>query len=253
MKPNCVPRMVSALLGGLTRLWFLALLMVVLSPTWAEAQDAAATYLFNDTLQAEEPGVAALQPVDPLALNRFEDATVFGLQRRVFHFDGNADPPSQQGGLRLRTTGLVPGNNYSVEMVFAFFDRPGQWRRILDVQNRQADAGFYVNPGDHVDVFPSGSGSNIFTNNEFHHVVLTVANTGDVKAYLDGALELTVSTAAMNINNPSNPDDLLNFFLDNLGGGPTDEYSTGLVALIRLYADVLTDEQVAQLAGNPFP
>jgi hypothetical protein len=212
-----------------------------------------ATYLFNDNLLAEEPGAPALVSVDPLGRNGFESANVFGQDREVFRFDGNALPTDQQAGLALDTTGLIPPNNYSVQMVFRFFNETGSWRRILDVQDRQSDNGFYVEPGNALQVYGDGvlaTGSTPFTTNVFHKVVLTNSSTGVVKAYLDGALELTTPpTAVMNIDNPNQR---LNFFLDNLEGGGLGEYSSGQVALIRVYQGVLTGPQVARLAANPY-
>jgi hypothetical protein len=182
-------------------------------------------------------------------MNQFESATVYGNTRQVFDWDGNASPAGSQAGLSLDTTGLVPTNNYSVEMVFDLSDRAGAWRRILDVQNRASDAGFYLDPANHLDVYPVGAGSTPWTNDAFHHVVLTDANTGTVKGYLDGNPEFTLSTNVMDINNPGN---LLNFFLDNNVGGGIGEYSDGQMALVRLYDTVLTDGQVRDLAGDPF-
>jgi hypothetical protein len=52
--------------------------------TPATAQTLVATYLFNDTLAAEEAGVPALSSVVPLGRNGFEDAVVNGQNRRVY-------------------------------------------------------------------------------------------------------------------------------------------------------------------------
>jgi hypothetical protein len=79
--------------------------------------------------------------------------------------------------------------------------------------------------------------------------VLTDASTNTIKGYLDGVLEFTLPTAGMHIQNPGN---LLHFFLDNATSGPTDDFSDGQVALIRVYDGVLTDSEVSQLAQNPF-
>jgi hypothetical protein len=51
----------------------------------------------------------------------------------------------------------------------------------------------------------------------------------------------------MNLDAASNPQRLINFFLDNTTGGVDDEYSDGSVALIRLHDGALTDGEVAQL------
>jgi hypothetical protein len=222
---------------------------ITLAATSAHAAALNATYLFNSTLAAQEGGVPALTATDPLASNAFESDTVFGQTRTVYHFVGNASPPGQQAGLSFDNfSAILPTNNYSAELVFEFLQNANAWRRIIDVQNRQSDAGFYVDPGNHLDIFPVAGSTTTFTNNVYHHVVLTDSG-GTVKAYLDGSLELTAATTVMDINNPQN---LMNFFLDNLVGGGVGEYSSGKVALIKLYTGALTDTEVANLARNPF-
>lgn len=220
----------------------------------AHAQTSVATYLFNNALSAEEGGVPALTATDPLGLNGFENASVFGQNRTVYRWDGNSTP-SQQAGLTLDTTGLVSPNNYSVELVFAFTEDNGSWRRIVDTQNRQSDNGFYVEPGDRLQVYNVVTGSTLFTTNEFHHVVLTnfvSGGTQEVRAYLDGNLELTSNTDQLNLDNPNNPDNLLHLFLDNLVGGGQGEFADGRISLFRLYEGVLTPQQVQQQSQNPF-
>jgi hypothetical protein len=216
----------------------------------AAAAELRATYLFNNTLAAEEGGAPALGNVNPLGLNHFTTSNVFGQNRTVFDYQGNADPPSQQAGLSLNTTGLIPANNYSMEMVFKFRENPNAWRRILEVQGRVSDDGFYVDPSNNLNVYPtSGVGSTAFLNDKFHHVVLTDSG-GIVNGYLDGRLEFTVATNVMDIANPGN---VVNFFLDNDVPPFTDEYSSGQVALIRAWEGALTADEVANLAANPFP
>jgi hypothetical protein len=211
-----------------------------------------ATYLFQDTLAAEEPGRPSLFAVNPLGMNGFETATVFGSPRRVYRWDGNAFPLTQQAGLFVITTGVIPTNNYSVEMVFEFTEKIGSWRRIIDVENRQADDGFYVSPDNVLQIWDAGAladGPTEFTTSAFHHVVLTNSG-GIVQAFLDGNLELTATTGVMDINNPLN---VMNFFLDNVVGAGLEEFADGRVALIRLYAGALTPAEVALLARDPFP
>jgi hypothetical protein len=206
-----------------------------------------ATYEFQNTLAADQSGVASLTAVNPLGTSGFQTATLYGHTRQVYHFDGNTTP-SDQGGLSLNTTGLVPTDNYSVEMVFSFSSSSG-WRRILDVQNRQSDNGFYVDPNSQLDVFPVIGAGNTFTANAYHDVVLTVSNGGTVTGYLDGSASFSTSTTVMNINNPSN---LMEFFLDNVVGGGQGEWSPGNIGLVRLYDQILSASQVQTQATDPF-
>jgi hypothetical protein len=236
-------------------MWFVALLAVfIITVPASAAPPPVATYLFNDTFTAVESFAPALVPVDPLGLSAFEDSLVFGTTRRVYRFDGNLYPVEEQAGLSLATAGLIPYNAYSVELVFEFTEINGAWRRIIDVNNRTSDNGFYVEPGDRLQIWENGglsTGTAVFTTNQFHHVVLTNDSAGIVKAYLDGVLEFTTpSTTVMNINNP---DAAMNFFLDNFEGGGQGEFADGRVALVRVYDAILSDGDVAALAQNPFP
>jgi len=207
-----------------------------------------ATYLFNNTLAAQEPSVVSLNQEDPLGTNGFMSDTVFGQTRQVYQFNGNPTPETQQAGLSLDTNGLVTNNNYSVNMVFQFTQNDGAWRRIIDVENRQSDNGFYVEPSNQLNVYPITPGGEIFTNNNYHDVAL-VNSAGVVYAYMDGTLSFSAATNVMDINNTGN---LMNFFLDNTSGGGIGEYSSGRVALISLYSGALTASDVANIAGNPF-
>lgn len=226
---------------------------VALAPAVSAAP--IASYLFDGNLNAVEAGVSALTAIDPLASNQFESATVNGETRTVYRFDGNQSPLTQQAGLSLNTTGLITGDSYSVEMVFEFFDRDGAWRRIVDVSNRTSDNGFYVNPSNRLDVYPSGGGSTPWTNNEFHHVVMTNDGLGNVTAYFDGAFEFTLSSASMNFSNyvGDNPARLMHFFADNLISGGQQEFSDGRIAYLALYDVALTAEEVLDASEEPLP
>ena len=208
-----------------------------------------ATYLFNNSLNSQESGSPALVLTDPEHVAAYSTDTIYGQSRTVLSYGGSASP-AQQGGLTFDDSGLlVPLNSYSVEMVFEFFDRDGDWRRIIDVANRQSDFGFYVNPGNHLDIFNAANGSNTFTNNAYHYIVLT-DNAGSVSVYLDGTQDIVFNTNLMDI---SNPGDLVNFFLDNTVGNGQGEWSSGRVALIRLSDGILSASDVSTLASDPFP
>jgi len=207
-----------------------------------------ATYEFNNNLNADQGGVPALTPTDPLSSNEFLTDTVFGQSRTIYRWIGNANPPSQQAGFSLNTTGLITPNNYSVVMVFNF-DGTSGWRRIIDVADRQSDNGFYVDPSNHLDVYPvSGSGPNTFTSG-YHDVVMTVASDGTVKGYIDGLTDFTTNTTVMNTTNSAT--DTMSFFLDNVAGGGQGEFSDGNIAQLQLYNGVLTDNEALQISQNP--
>lgn len=217
----------------------------------AHAATLKATYLFGGNLNAQQGGAPALTATDPLGTNAFTTDTVFGQTRNVYAFNGNTTP-AQQAGLTFNdSSNLVTQNSYSVELVLDFTQNPSSWRRLVDVENRQSDNGFYVDSTSHLDVFPVVGGTTAFTNGAYHHVVLTDTG-GTVKAYLDGGLELTTATALMDISNANNAGQLVHFFLDNVVAGGQGEYSSGRVALIRLYDGALSDSEVGVLGRDPF-
>ncbi len=211
------------------------------------ATNPVITYFFHDNLAAEEKGVPDLIPTNPLGQNGFETAQVLGLRKRVYRFIGKAFPGDQQAGLTFdNRKGFLPINNYSVEMVLTFLERDGEWRRIVDVEDRQSDNGFYAHPSNQLQVYPLPGAGKRITTGEYFHVVLTVAKTGTVNAYLNGYHQFSGTTDVMVINNPRK---VMHFFLDNVVGPGQYEYSNGKVALIRLYNRVLSDKQVTELAA----
>jgi hypothetical protein len=208
-----------------------------------------ATYSFNNNLNALEGGVPALVAVDPMGSSTFvQKVTVFGHQQTVWQFNGANNPPADQGGLTLNTSGLIPSNNYSVEMVFELFQGTNAWRRILDALDRQSDSGFYVDPSNTLDVFPAPSSGGTFTTGSFFDVFLTVDSSNNVTGYLSGLQEFSTNTTVMDIDS----NNTLGFFLDNLVGGGQGEWSNGDIALLKVYNTALTADQVLAETADPF-
>jgi len=202
-------------------------------------------YPFNNSFASTISGPPDLIPTNPLGTSYYTNEVVRGTLETVYRFQGNRDN-TQQAGLTLNVGGLVPTNSYSVEMVVSL-DAASGWRRMIDVMNRVSDSGFYVNPSSHLAVYPvQGGGAATFTPNEYHHVVMTVAPSGKVMGYINGQPDFTFNTPLMNID-PVNP--LMHFFLDNTSAGGQREYSSGKIAVLRLYDIPLSGEQVLALAG----
>jgi hypothetical protein len=218
----------------------------------ASAQTLVASYSFNDSLAANQAGKPSLVSIDPLGLNSFETAVVHGASQRVFHWNGDGATPANNAGLRLDATGLVSYDNYSIQMTFEFLQPAafgGGWRRIVDTQNRQSDNGFYVEPGNRLQVYPVVTGSTLFTTPGFHDVLLTnfvVGGVREVKAYLDGNLELVSDTDQLNLDNANNPGHLLHFFLDNLAGPAQQEFADGRIAALAIYDGVVIPSAVPE-------
>src|SRR4051812_24213707 len=78
-----------------------------------------AEYLFNNSLESTIAGAPTLTLVDPQGHSGFTTDTVFGESRTVFNFQSSSSTPSNQAGLVFDNSGgLVPTNNYSVQMIF---------------------------------------------------------------------------------------------------------------------------------------
>lgn len=220
----------------------------------AAAPSLVATYNFNNTFAADEVGAPALIAIDPLGQNGFITDTVFGETRTVYRFDGSASPIGDQAGLALNTTGLLDGDDsYSVEMVFQFESDNGSWKSIFGVNNRTSDNAFYVQPGNTLQIYPTGNGSTLFGFGVYHDVILTNRGDGTVTGYMDGVYEFDLTSTVMNfstyaVNNPSR---LIHFFVDNFVGGGAFEYTDGRVALIRIYDNELTQDDVNDIGTDP--
>ncbi len=216
---------------------------------------AVATYDFHDnTLSANEAGVASLGAINPLGSNTFLVDTVFGDTKNVYRFDGSSES-GQQGGVSLNTTGLLSSKAYSVDMTFSFDHDGPTWQRILDASNRSSDNGFYVEPGDKLQIYPIGDGPTSWTFGAYHRVSMTNNGLGHVTAYLDGIFQFDLTTTVMDFDSYlGNPSDILTFFADNTGGPAQTEWVPGKVSLIRLYDTELTSGEVGGIGpGRSVP
>jgi len=214
-----------------------ALAVALLTAAAVQAAPApVAVYQFGNTLGSSVGGAPALEAVDPLSLGGFVTDTVNGSLTTVYTFGGTGFPTDAQGGLSLDVSTLLAGHEdqYSVEIVFKFTERDNGWRRIIDVQDRQSDNGFYVDPNNRLSIFPVSSG-NAFETDVYHDVFL-VNDQGTATYYLDDGDATVSTTRVMDIDASGR----MNFFLDNVVAGGQGEYSSGSVALIRIYDSALT-------------
>lgn len=219
----------------------------------SSAATPVATYQLQGSFSAEESGPPPLTPVDPQGASKFVSDSALGQTRAVWAFNGANSPVDQQAGLMVSTTGLISPHTYSVDFVAKLNEREGGYRRLIDVQNRQSDNGFYVDRANNLDVYPASGTTAAWTNGVYHHVVVTTDGTV-VNAYLDGVSQFVSTTNLLNLDvDPTdNPAQLMGFFLDNVANGGQGEWSSGSVALIRLWDGVLTPTEAQALASNPF-
>ena len=226
---------------------------VLLAPQVQASAILRADYRFANTFESSVAGAPALQPVDPLSTSSFGTDTVFGAAATTYNFTGQAFPTSNQGGLVFdNSAGLLNGSNYSVDMSFKFNERNNAWRRIIDVENRNSDNGFYVDPSNNLDIFPQSGSTSPFTTGAYYDVVLTV-NNGTATAYLNGVQQFSYMTTLMNIGNPNNPGNLLNFFIDNVVAGGQGEWSSGSIARLALFDGALTADEIRTNFDTPIP
>jgi Concanavalin A-like lectin/glucanases superfamily len=229
-------------------LWTTAL--GIASQPVASAASLFAAYTFDYSLAADQGGVPALITVDPGGTSGFTTATVFGTSRTAYQWIGDNSSPGNEAGLSFDASS-INANDYSVQMVFELTQNAFTWRRILDVQNRASDSGFYLDPNGLLNLAGEGvslaNGSDNVGLNTFYDVVL-VNSGGTVSGYLDGALQFSVATTVMDVNNPGN---LVNLFLDNTQGLYGNEYSNGEIALFKVWNGGLTAQDVTTLDHNP--
>ena len=111
-----------------------------------------------------------------------------------------------------------------------------------------------MEPGNKLQVWPTGGGPTTFTFGDYHRVTLTNRGNGTVTAYMDGMFQFDLTTASMDFSAyaGANPSRLIHFFADNVAGGGQGEFADGRVALIRLYDIELSRSDVVDIGtGTP--
>lgn len=211
-------------------------LILLLAAAAACAQPASrvATYPFNNSLAALEPGAPALLAVNPNRGNAFVTDTVLGQTRTVY----------QVAGLQLRPGALLNPNAYSVELLFALTAPPQASRRILDVAERPAGNGLSLNSNNRLELSRLRTGAYAYQTSQYVHLVLTVA-ANQARLYANGNLDLALDTASLQLAGPT---PMLHLFPDDAAANSP----TARLALLRVYAHALSAEQAATLAASPF-
>ena len=229
---------------------FAAVMAVGLALTAGTAQAATlkASYLFNGNLSSSVGGAPDLVLTDPSGNSGFQTDTVFGNSKSVLFIDGDSSNAGQ-GGLTFDSTGLLTSDSYSIALTFQFLDGTDAWRRIVDVQERQSDNGFYVDPSNQLAIYPVNGSSADFTTGVYRNVALTVGPGNQVNAYIDGGASMFSATSLMNIG----PNGIINLFLDNVAGGGQNEWSRSRIAVANFYDGVLTSDEVFGINQNPIP
>jgi len=134
---------------------------------------------------------------------------------------------------------LASNSTYSIEMYFTL-DFCGGYRRTIEYKNRTSDAGTYVLSCADT-FFPAGSGQPMPSSTFMHYVVTRNGLTDAFQSYVNGVASIGFSDVG-GMSEFTGPNDIMHFFLDDLAVG--GEVSSGQVDYIRLYDDVLTQNQV---------
>jgi uncharacterized protein (TIGR03437 family) len=214
-------------------------------PLLGQTASLVGSYTFQNSLAATQGGAPALTAANPRDANAFVMDTVLGQQRMVYQM--SSQRPAQNAGLSLESTGLNP-NTYSIEMLFAFTERNGEWRRIFDTQDRTSDRGLYFNTANQFEFSRLTRGTFAYTTAAYVHMVLTV-ESNRARIYANGNEDINLNTNSMNIDNPRR---LLHFFLDNTTDTSTSDFASARIALLRTYTNALSAAEVRTLAANPF-
>ncbi len=191
-----------------------------------------ANYQFQNTLSSTIPTAPDLVPFVP---GTYAPAIIGGTPTTVYNFGRNE-------GLSLDTTGLI-SDNYTIAALFSFDDISG-YRKIFDFENLTSDAGLYTLGGQLI-FYPTPGGGPAVGPGTFLEAVLTRdSSTNLVTGYFDGTPVFSFTdSSSLAVISAAN---LLNIFQDdNTTGGV--ESSSGSVAGLRIFDNVLTDAEVADL------
>ena len=191
-----------------------------------------ANYQFQNTLSSTIPSAPDLVP---FVLGSYSSASIGGTPTTVYNF-------GKQQGLSLDTTGLI-SDNYTIAALFSF-DEILSWKKILDFKNLTSDNGLYIYDGQ-LQFYPvADDGPTVGPGTFFEAVLTRDSSTALVTAYFDGTPVFSFTDSfSFGVISAAN---LLNIFQDDgvTGGG---ESSSGSVAGLRIFNNVLTDAEVAAL------
>jgi hypothetical protein len=198
-----------------------------------------ADYRFQNRLSSTVAGAPVLRNLNGVGVNTFGTEDVEGHDRTVLQFpEGN--------GLRLgNATSLVTPTRYTIAMKFRF-DAVANYARVITFKpdaNTYADTGLYVDDSDLIWYDRRYPDFDNILPDQWVTVVLTRATSGVVRAYVQGTQVFSFDD--FNGRARIDPNGIVRFFRDD----ESDEESSGAVARIRIWDEVLTPSQVAHLSA----
>lgn len=153
--------------------------------------------------------------------------------------------PTNQG---LSLVGAInTAGPYSIEVVFSF-DQITGYRRILDFKNRTSDSGLYSFNGN-LNFYPAvNAATTTVAANTPVNVLLTRSAAGAVNGYVNTALSFSFADTTGLGTTLTNQ---LLFFTDDLV--VPNEASSGLADRIRIFDQVLSQQDAIDLAAGALP
>jgi uncharacterized protein (TIGR03437 family) len=216
--------------------------LLAAAATSGQPATLVASYDFDNTLNALQPGAPALLALTPDNTNAFRTDTVLGHTRTVYQLD--SDQPARHAGLRFRPTALLNPNSYSLEILYAISPLPTTGIVLLDAAGDPSPSGLTINSAGSFTLSRQNAGKYTYPTGQYVHLIVTVA-ANQARLYANGTLDLELPTEALNLTGP-NP--LLNIFPI----GEDGKLPSARIALLRVYSHALSAEQAYTLAANPF-
>lgn len=202
----------------------------------AGAADAVAHYALETDLASSVDGAPSLQPVGDVRLVDDDDPS--GEASAEFATDG---------GLALDVGELITSDTYTLAFRFYLDADNRGWLKLLDLDDRQADRGFYAYKGGlqfygHALV----DGRAPIGGPPYATVVLRRDAAEQLSWFVDGEHHADVDDSER--DQGALGSDTLNFFVDDtLPDDSGGEHSSGRMAWLSVYDEALSDEVIAEL------
>ena len=209
-------------------------------------------YFFQNTLNPQRVGSAALTASNPSGNNRFVTDTVFGQARTVYDVTGSANPRSAQGGTHIPGEGQGSSQQLFDGIRLCVSAGSTGWRRIYGCVNLTRSEGLYLDPSGYL-AYYSGVSANTaigkLAAGTYYHVIM-VKKPGEVLLYVNGVLVASRSdgTPLGEMDAVANPEQLVQLFLDD----DVFEWAPARIALFRVYSGALTATEVKTIYASPF-
>lgn len=199
-----------------------------------------AEYGFQGTLESSTAGASRLLQVVPGA-GTYQVVKVDRVDRTVWTF------PAGDGLRGKIAKPLKRSDEYTIAMLVRLDDVTG-YRRLIDTSDGALDEGLYVAEGK-LNFFPGGIGSDpVIAAGRWVQVVMTRDRKGKVRAYVNGALQLSFQDTG---NLAVVTTDFIRYLSDNTSACPCDENTGGQIARLRVFPKPLTPLQVKYLDRLP--